>query len=314
MNSLIQQIIEQSIEVVPSIQQFKQADITIIKNQSWQDEYNLLITNNIQYITYQDALYPPELLQYNDSPACLFYRGNINLINQDKIAIIGSRAVDKYSTNLISAIIPTIKRPIVSGLALGTDIQVHISALESITPCIAVLPSGLLDKSIVPRSNHETALRIIENNGLLISQFLPTAQAKRYSYIVRNKTLVKISQDIWVVKAALASGSMTTANIAMEYKKNVYTSIHNIFEPSYAGNIELINRGAKIVSRTNLWGVTPSQTQCSDSQLLQLVRSGINDIDTILETLDRSVFNRELATLTLSNQIYQDDNALYIVS
>lgn len=205
-----------------------QAETEIIENKKQQ----------IEMISVFDDNYPIKLLKIKDPILYLYYKGNIKLIYNTSIAIIGSRDIDcQYEsiTKDISKKISSTGVTVVSGLANGTDTQAHIGSLNQLGKTIAVLASGL--NIITPSNNKILAENILKNNGLLVSEYPINMNATKYSFVKRDRIQAALSDAIIVVKASINSGTMHAVKVALEaqkyvtqYKKNENIMINNSFD------------------------------------------------------------------------------------
>lgn len=208
-----------------------------------------LINSNIRYITYFDEEYPKLLKEIYDFPIVLYYCGNIELLKFDnKISIVGSRkpSIDgiKMCKNL-GCFLKGSDYVVVSGLAFGIDENIHKSCLDNNVYTIAVIPSGL--NNIVPKSNLNLVDKILNNKGLIISEFWIEHISKKWEYIYRNRIISGISKKVFIIEASKNSGSINTANHAIEQNREVYAMVGSIFNKVAEGTNELIKNGANVV-------------------------------------------------------------------
>jgi DNA processing protein len=314
MNQLILQILEQSVECIISISKFQSSDLSVIKNSDVDTTLNDISINSLSIMTYKDKEYPQHLLD-TDGPALLFYKGDISLINQTSFAIVGSRSLDKYSLTLMQSIIPRIDEPILSGFAIGVDIEAHKLAIINNSKCIAVLPCGLKQSAITPKTNIEYISKIIESGGLIVSQFIPNHTPKRYSYILRNELIASLCSKIWIVKAALKSGTISTANYAFKFDKTIYTTINNIFDEDYKGNAFVLQNGGIPITALDQFGKAKTKKTYTPNQqdLINLVKSGISNVEILTERLGYPVYTKTYMELSLQKVIYEDEGSLFLV-
>jgi len=206
----------------------------------------------IEIVTVKDKLYPQSLLHLTDPPIVLYCQGNLELLNSGSgITVVGSRNYSKYSEIILKRILEPVckqKIPVVSGLALGIDGLAHKLAVENDCPTIGVIGSGLDDDNFYPSSNLALKKKIIATGGLVISQFCLGTKANPYNFPSRNKILASLTDLTWVVQASLKSGSLITANLAIELGKNLATTPASILDVSFAGNIQLLKNGVSIIT------------------------------------------------------------------
>lgn len=213
-------------------------------------EYEILNKNNIGVLAFEDKIYPKRLLNIDDFPKVIFYKGDISILNSYGIGIVGSRIATKKSlekTRKIAREISSFGINVISGLAKGIDKYAHLGSLdENYGKTIAVLGSGLDDKSFYPYENKKVYERIIENGGCVLSEFPIGTKPYSYNFPYRNRIISGLSEMIIVVQASLKSGSLITVDYALEQGKDVYVVKPEKEDEYFLGNIELINQGAKI--------------------------------------------------------------------
>jgi DNA processing protein len=202
---------------------------------------------DIKTVTKKDDNYPALLKNYDDSPYVLYYVGNIDKINELKsISIVGSRLCSNYGkevTNIIASELAAYDVNIVSGMAKGIDSIAHWGAVNNGAFTTAVLGCGL--DRIYPAENKNLYYKIKEN-GCIISQFPPLTPPFAYNFPIRNKIISGMSQLILVVEAAERSGSLITANRALDQGKDVMAVPGSVFSNKSKGANDLIRDGAYI--------------------------------------------------------------------
>lgn len=204
----------------------------------------------INVVSYDDKDYPKNLKQIYDFPICLYCKGNINLLNNTiKIAMIGSRQYSNYGRYVAENFAYKLSKQniaIVSGGARGIDSFSHLGAIKSGGKTIVVLGNGL--DYIYPPENKQLEERIIENNGLLISEYIIGTKPSKYTFPERNRIISGISNGVFIVEAKQKSGALITADFALEQGKNIYAIPGDINKINSAGSNELIKQGAKMVT------------------------------------------------------------------
>ncbi len=169
-----------------------------------------------------------ELNSMKKYPKDIFYRGNLELLNKDKISIIGTRRPSSYTKILTARISSELSKRgvcIVSGAAMGVDSIAHQNAGASNT--IAVMANGLDIK--YPNVN-KSIITSIENQGLTLSQFDEGFRATPWSFVVRNEVVVSLGNLLIVSEADLKSGSMRSVEFALKMKKKIYVLPHRVGE------------------------------------------------------------------------------------
>ena len=169
-----------------------------------------------------------ELDSMKNYPLELFYEGNLELLQQKKISIVGTRKPSKYSRMIVQQIASALSQAgicIISGGAMGIDAIAHTGAGSRNT--IAVLPCGIDIKYPAVNKN---LLSDIGNNGLLLTQFREGATAKPYSFVIRNEVVVALGDVLIVAEADLKSGSMRSVEFALAMEKDIYVLPHRLGE------------------------------------------------------------------------------------
>jgi len=218
---------------------------------NFQKEEDLLSREKIQLLSINDPDYPLLLKQVHNPPPLLYLKGNKDILNSRMLlAVVGTRtftAYGKSSCQQLTAELISADCTIVSGLALGIDAIAHETSLANNGRTIAVLGTGIDDRSIYPRANFQLAQRIIQSNGCVISQFPPGTQSLKHNFPMRNRIISGLSKGTLVIEAAEKSGSLITAYAALEQNRDIFAIPGSIFSPASAGTNLLIQKGAKLV-------------------------------------------------------------------
>lgn len=209
--------------------------------------------NSIIMINFKEKIYPSKLNNIEDKPAYIFIRGNRNLLEEDNIAIVGSRNATeqgKIFTRKFAKEIADRNVNIVSGLALGIDKYAHLGALDSeIGKTIAVLGTGIADSDIYPLQNKKIFERILENGGTVLSEYIIGTKPLKYHFPLRNRIISGISEKIVVIEATEKSGSLITANYGLEQGKDIYAVPGRIKDINSKGTNKLIKERSVSVRR-----------------------------------------------------------------
>jgi DNA processing protein len=198
-------------------------------------------------VTLADAAFPQSLLQTADPPCLLYAKGNLQLLNRPAIALVGSRNATAQGNGNAEAFACALSQAgltVVSGLALGIDAAAHRGALNGPGSTIAVIGTGA--DRIYPASNADLARRIAET-GVVISEFALGTPAAAYNFPRRNRLISGLSRGVLVVEAAVGSGSLITARMALEQGREVFAIPGSIHSPLAKGCHQLIKQGAKLV-------------------------------------------------------------------
>jgi DNA processing protein len=202
-----------------------------------------------QIIGILDGGYPKNLREIHSPPPFLYIRGNLECLNKICIAMVGSRKASNYGLGVAKNLARQLSAKsitVVSGLAYGIDSQAHWSVIENNGHTIAVLGSGI--DVVYPPSNRELYNRILENKGCIISEFCLSTPPMQHNFIYRNRIISGLSLGVIVVEAGLKSGSLITANYALEQGREVFAVPGNIVNYNSQGTNQLIRSGAKMVS------------------------------------------------------------------
>lgn len=207
------------------------------------------LQRRLSFLCFLDEQFPPLLREIPDPPALLFYKGNLDLLKRPMLGVVGTRRPTAYGKAACRFLTTGLARAgfvIVSGLAQGIDAEAHRAALEQGGGTIAVLGSGI--EQIYPRQNRQLYHKIAEN-GLLLSEYAPSEPPRPGLFPERNRLISGLSLGVLIVEAAERSGSLITAECALEQGKEVFAVPGPIFSGVSAGPHNLIKEGAKLVSR-----------------------------------------------------------------
>ncbi len=191
--------------------------------------------------------YPPLLAELPDAPL-LFVHGAPALLAEPQLAMVGSRNPSRPGEETARDFARHLSRSglvITSGLALGVDAAAHRGALDAGGQTIAVMGTG--PDRIYPAANRELAHAIVDGAGALVSEFPPGTAPKAGHFPRRNRIISGLSLGVLVVEAALKSGSLITARLAMEQGREVFAIPGSIHNPLARGCHRLLRDGAKLV-------------------------------------------------------------------
>ena len=198
-------------------------------------------------ITLGDATYPRALLETADPPLLLYAQGRAELLQAEAVAVVGSRNPTPQGTDNARAFSAHLSRAgltVISGLALGIDAAAHEGGLEGAASTVAVVGTGL--DRVYPRANLVLAHRIAKQ-GLMLSEYALGTPPLAPNFPIRNRIIAGLSRGTLVVEAALQSGSLITARLAIEAGRDVFAIPGSIHSPQARGCHALIKQGAKLV-------------------------------------------------------------------
>lgn len=207
----------------------------------------------IKTLKIEDKNYPKILKKIKDPPKILYYLGEIKL-KENCFSIVGTRRCSSYGKQIAFEIAGDLAEAgltIVSGMAPGIDTFVHRAVLEKGKRTIAVLGTGLDEKSIYPKSNLKLAKKILENGGCLISEYPPGTSGTKFTFPKRNRIISGLSIGVLVVEAPEKSGALITAEYAFSQKRKVFAIPGPIYSKTSKGCHYLIKKGAKLVENAN---------------------------------------------------------------
>ena len=197
-------------------------------------------------LTLEDECYPSLLRQIYDPPFVLYVKGEISLINDCSIAMVGTRQSTLYGRQVAKMLAGQFAASgvmVVSGGARGIDSASHEGALNAGGRTIAILGTGM---DIVYPSENVSLFKRISEQGAVITQFPFGCKGSKYTFPVRNRIVAGMTQGTLVVEANRSSGALITANLAGEYGRNVYAVPGRIDSPRSAGCHDLIRDGAQL--------------------------------------------------------------------
>lgn len=198
-------------------------------------------------ITFDDQRYPPQLKDLPDAPLVLYVRGDPDYLRQPQLAIVGSRnpsAAGRNTAKDFASHLSNVGITITSGLASGIDGVSHEGALQGLAGTVAVVAHGL---DIVYPAQHQKLAQAISEHGAVISEMPIGTQPKRGLFPRRNRLISALSLGTLVVEAAIKSGSLITARLALELNREVFAIPGSIHNPMARGCHQLIRQGAKLV-------------------------------------------------------------------
>jgi len=249
----------------------------------------------------------------------LYIQGcNVNeLLARPCVAIVGSRKASTYGTAITTTLAGELARAgvvIISGLALGVDSIAHKAALDAGGLTLAVLPGSLCN--IYPANHQGLARRIVAQGGALVTEYPEGAVTYPSNFIARNRIISALSDAVLVVEAAERSGSLSTANFALEQGKELLAVPGNVTSPTSAGTNNLIKTGAHVITCAedvlHILGIAseagkhaPKGSTPAEQMLIDLLIAGVTDGAELLarSKLGVSQFNQTLTMLEIRGHI-----------
>lgn len=282
------------------------------------DIRQMMVKRNINLVLYNDEKYPQRLKDIEDSPAALYYIGNIEKLNNGiHAAVVGSRNCTSYGRNVTKIIATELSKhniSIISGMAKGIDACAHNAALENRSFTAAVLGCGI--DVIYPKEN-KALYEVLREKGCIISEFLPGTEPLSYNFPARNRIISGLSNIVIVVEAGFKSGSLITATQAIEQGKDVLAVPGQIFSSQSKGTNKLIKDGAfpltsmedvfELLSMNYIKNISSRVPVLSDDEekIYKIVSDTPIHIDDIIKTthIDIKHLYEVLFDLQLKNEI-----------
>ncbi|MFA6963575.1 MAG: DNA-processing protein DprA [Patescibacteria group bacterium] len=208
-------------------------------------EFEKIKKYDVGYVTIFDKEYPTLLKEIPDAPVILYMRGSPEALKRPGLGVVGSRKYTDYGSSVAYKLTKSLAESgltIISGLALGIDAIAHQAALDANGMTVGVLGCGL--DRIYPVSNHNLGKAMIERGGAIISEFPIGTPPTNYNFPIRNRIIAGLSLGTLVVEAALDSGSLITAGLALDYNREVFAVPGGIDSPMSEGTNKLIKQGA----------------------------------------------------------------------
>ena len=290
------------------------------------------IKNMVQFITIEDKRYPKSLKEIgNEAPKKLYYKGDWNNdIFENCLAVVGTRHLTSYGRKITEQLVTEIASAgitVVSGFMYGGDESAHSATVMVGGKTIAVMPCGI--DLIHPQYQEKLYNKILENKGLIISEYEEKFQPVTWSYVKRNRIVAGLSKAILVVEAGLDSGSLLTAGLAKKYGRKIFAVPGQITSEVSKGTIKLIKEGAEVVTEASdilkYYNFSPAgakkhSTQSSliftkeEQKIVEQLKREPMEADTIARTLGVSVvkIGATLSLMQLKGFINQESGKYYI--
>ena len=270
-----------------------------------------VFSKDINVVTIADENYPEPLRQLPDAPAILYYKGDfLNKDFEKTLAVVGSRKCSSAAIENTKFIVNDLKNSgaiIVSGGAYGIDTASHQGALEAGLETIVVLGGGF--DNLYPKQNIPLFKKILENNGVLLSEYYPSTLPDIFRFPQRNRIISGLSKGTLVVEANIKSGALITARLCLEQGRELMCMPGLLSNPNTQGTHKLLKEGAALVTCgediLNYLNWEIAQTQIPETQAEDLS----DPEKLVLEVISLEAANVE--TIALKTKI--DINELMIV-
>ena len=286
-----------------------------------------LSKDGVKILTYEDEKYPPLLKEIPDFPLSLYYLGDLSNINYNHmVAIVGSRRATAGACGALNSIVSELCDTdiiVVSGLAYGIDAAAHQSAIDNNLKTIAVIGSGLDFQ--YPSQNKKLYNDIISSNGVIFSEYHLGVEPFPANFPQRNRIVVGMSEGTLVVEAQIKSGAMISANLTLDYNRELMCVPGNILNPNTSGIYHLIKNGAGIVTTADDllnnfgWDIIRNESKKTEKldsiqeKILSTIAMEEMTFDKICEKTDIDISSLMIALteLELKGLIKQSNNKYY---
>lgn len=294
-----------------------------------------LMEKEVDIISWYDARYPEILKNVGHAPFFFFIRGTF-LPEKKLIGIVGSRKNTPYAKKILEKLIPDLVNSglgIVSGGALGVDTLAHEIALKNSGYTVVVLGTGI-DRAY-PASNKTLFESIIQSGGTVISQFPLGMWPELYNFPIRNETVAGISRWIIIPEAAISSGTMITAQLALEHGRDVFAIPGDIDRITSEGTNMLISTSQAKCTRcssdileeyfdiSGIWaGMTPIIKELpkfenkKEENIYKAILEGAKSVESISKSTEYEMSDLliSLSMLEIDGHIFLDEMWKYQIS
>ncbi|MDR0915044.1 MAG: DNA-processing protein DprA [Oscillospiraceae bacterium] len=226
---------------------FSSPELTALENTPLSDAEKILQKCDAlgyRLLTIDDPAYPHKLMEIYSPPAVLYISGNLPDFNTLAISIVGTRRASAYGIKSAYEIAYNLAKEgviIVSGGALGVDSSAHSGAIHARGTTVSVLGCGINSSYLMQNANLR---KTIAATGALISEYPPDSPVKSYNFPARNRIIAALCNGVLVIEAGNKSGSLITANLALEQGRDVFAVMANITSEESKGSNRLIKEGA----------------------------------------------------------------------
>ncbi|MBQ6820499.1 MAG: DNA-processing protein DprA [Clostridium sp.] len=241
-----EETIRKNSNIIKELKNIDKSDVNEEKIELFKD---YLLKEGIGYITYNSEYYCEKLKQLEEPPYILFYKGDIELLKGNLIAVVGARKCSTYGANVAKEISRNLSEnnfTVVSGLATGIDSISHKGAIDNQGKTIGVLGCGI--DIVYPKSNKLLYKEILERGGLILSEFLPNTPPFSYNFPRRNRIISAISDKLIIIEATVKSGSLITVDYALYLGMDIMAIPGSVLNGNSKGCNELIRDGAQVYS------------------------------------------------------------------
>ncbi|MEG1663295.1 MAG: DNA-processing protein DprA [Clostridia bacterium] len=288
---------------------------------------NNMRARKISWVTYLDAEYPKQLLQIDDFPLVLFLKGNTSLLENDMIAVVGTRRPTRYGVKVTEDFTKEFASAglvVVSGFARGVDSTAHRACINVEAPTVAIFACGL--DSCYPAENKSLYDGILQQNGLIITEYPLGVKPLQYHFPERNRIISGLSRAVFLPEATEKSGSLITIRLAIEQGRDIYVAPANIYSEEGAGSNALIREmpdcvafcaddvlDAMHIKRRKAEPICAEQLSIAELQIVDALHDGELHFEELLNKCGLQVgeLNSLLMNLELNGKVEQSSCNYY---
>jgi DNA processing protein len=220
------------------------------------EELEFVEKNGVQALSFLDKSYPERLRNCEDSPLILYAKGTAKLNAPKVISIVGTRSATAYGRqqceNLVRDLASSYAPLVVSGLAFGIDVCAHRAALKNGLTTVAVVGHGL--DMVYPAQHFNVAQEMLQQGGAMLSDFTSKCRMDPSNFVRRNRIIAGLADATIVVESAVKGGALITANMAVDYARDVMAFPGRVGDKASEGCLKLVktNKAALIESAADV--------------------------------------------------------------
>lgn len=264
-----------------------------------EQELDVMKKHHIQVCGIEDSNYPRLLKHCADAPLVLFYKGTLENSDTKNIAIVGTRKATEMGKKRVDMLLYELSETgyqpnIISGLAYGIDITAHTACVHYGLKAQAVLGHGL--HMIYPAAHKNMAEKILEQGGVLISEFPTCAQILPTNFLQRNRIVAGMSEAILVAESPIKGGAMSTARQALSYNRDVMAIPGRPEDPTFTGcnllikqNIAALVENIKDILRILNWPLLPTGPYQTSLDLFPVSNNEVLLLETLEKTGEQNI-------------------------
>jgi len=262
-----------------------------IRNKLQSTPFGKDLPHGVQAVTMDDPDYPAALKEWDDSPCVLFYSGDLSLLKNSPVGVIGTRYADDYGlavTKMYASHLAACGKIIAGGVALGVETTAYKAALSQGGRCIAVLPCGI--NRITPAANYTLMEKIISQGGLVLSAYAPDVPVLQGAYHQRGKLLAQCVDSLLITQCGINGGVHITVENARALGRRIYAVPGRIGSEQTSGTNFLIKNGAKVTTSVEDFGNITDQNEenkaplSGDAKIIyDLIAQGYGDSATLID-------------------------------